>query len=38
MHALIDWGVHLSCVYVHCAISARGATFDVVVFKASMLN
>ena len=31
-------GFHLSCIYVHCAISARSTKFDVVVFKASMLD
>ena len=31
-------GVHLSCIDVHCAISARVAKFGVAVFKASMLN
>ena len=33
-----DWGVHLSYIYVHCAISTRADKFGVAVFKASMLD
>ena len=38
MYDQLTRGVHLPCVYVHCAISARADKFGVVVFKASMLD
>ena len=36
MYVQLTGGVHLSCIYVHCAISARAAKFGVAVFKASI--